>query len=441
MKLNYTIQDLRDQLRKAIYDAGINSRVQDDIINRIARKGYTRGFIRGVFEGNVLLDSLSLIDLGVFALEIFNEADIKYINPEIYLTDIELEDVKNYKVEITEDIFEYPVVFEDVRQVAGDIWSVVIPAQFIAKLGRSNMLNYDFDTQREATVVQLDDGIVLKPTINPQSIVEISEELVNDTFISNTLTFNMPFRDRENFKYDKKLKRWILLKGKLNIIDGYHRYQGIITALRKKDIPYNFELRLTNFDRDKARRFIVQEDKRNSISKEYIKSIDDSDLITQVINQLNESNRSELRGKITSDNTTIATGISLVSFEMMHNTIKKLWKPTTINDSDVLFDYLRAFFNGLVGLYPKQLKTEIQAFKRYSDIGDERMFILYLIIAKHIEKHDDWRGSLGVIMKELENNPELLKDYLSTPLNNFKYNFNRHFKIANNIIGVIVNGE
>lgn len=295
------------------------------------------------------------------------------------------------------------------------------------------MLNYDFDTQREATTAQVNNSIILTPTINPQSIIEIADELVAGTFIPNTLTFNIPLENRDNFKYDRKLKRWILLSGKLNIIDGYHRYRGTITALREKDIDYNFEVRLTNFNRDKARRFIVQEDKRNPINKEYIKSIDDSDLITQIINQLNESNRSELRGKITSDSKTISSGLSLVSFEIMHKTTKQLWNPITIDDSDELFDYLRVFFNRLIGLYPKELKTDIQGYKGRNNINDEKMFVIYLMIAKQIQNEEDWRGMLKKIMIRIENNEEILTEYLAIPLSRLKHR-NQHVKIATNII-------
>lgn len=441
MKLNYTIEDLHRQLKKAIYESGVNRVTQSEIIDKISKRGYSRGLISGVFEGNILLDTLSLIDLGVFASEIYKITDIGYINPNIYLTEIEMERVDNYKVEEVLDIFEYPVVFEDIRQVSNDTWNVILPAQFIAKLGRSNMLNYDFETQREATTVHVGDSIILTPTVNPQSIIEIADELVAGTFIPNTLTFNMPLENRDNFKYDKKLKRWILLSGKLNIIDGYHRYRGTITALRKKVIDYNFEVRLTNFNRDKARRFIVQEDKRNPINKEYIKSIDDSDLITQIINQLNESNRSELRGKITSDQKTIVSGLSLVSFEIMHKTIKQLWNPVTIDDSDELFDYLRVFFNRLIGLYPKELKTDIQSYKGRSNINNEKMFVIYLMIAKQIQNEEDWRDILKGVMTKIENNENLLIEYLAIPLSRLKHR-NQHIKIANSIVMEVTrNGE
>lgn len=439
MKLNYTIENFREKLKKAIYESSINSSIQEDIINKLAKRGYNLGIISGVFEGNVALDSLSMLDVGVFALEIYNIANIGYINPTIYLTDIELEKVKEYKKGDNQDLLEYPIVFDDVRQVAPDIWTIVIPVQLIAKLGRSNMLNYEFETQREAKAIKTDDGIILTPTVNSQSIIEIKDEIIEGTLIPTILTFNVPLRESENFKYDRKLNKWILLSGKLNIIDGYHRYLGINAALREKDIDLNFEIRLTNFDTDKAKKFIVQEDKRNPISKEYIKSIDDTDLSTQLINRLNQNSKSELKGKITTDNTTINSGLALVSFEIMYLTIKKLWKLVTIDDSDSLFEYLRMFFNKLVGLYPEELKTNIQEYKKVSFINDERMFVLYLVLAKELEGNENWRNELESIMKKLEEDTALLDSYLANPSSIIKQRFNKHFKMANDIVEVLVN--
>lgn len=439
MKLNYTESQFRERLQKAIYEAGVNSRVQNDIIDNIAKRGYRRGFISGVFEGNVVLSQeLSLTDLGVFALEIYKITNIRYINPEIYLTDVEMDVVRNHKEETKQDIFEYPVVFEDVRYVAPDLCTVVLSAQFIAKLGKSNMLNYEFETQRDAKVIETERGIIQVPNINPESIIQISEELITDEFIPNTLTFNIPLKNSDDFKYNPKDKKWILLKGKLNIIDGYHRYRGILAALAKKNIDYNFEVRLANFDDDKARKFIVQEDKRNPISKEYIKSIDNSDLTTQLINQLNQNNRSELKGKITTDRATIQSGYALVSFDMMHKTINKLWKLVTIDDVDELFEYLRVFFNRLVSLYKEELKINI---KSKNIINDERMFIIYLILAKELQNKDNWREGLESTMTKLRKDNQPLQEYLKVIPSEILRRFNRHYKVAESIVEVIINDK
>mgnify|MGYP000923691895 CR=1 FL=1 len=440
MKIGYTIQDFREKLKVAIYESCVNSKVQDEIIKRIAERGYDLGFISGVLEGNVTLDSLSLTDIGVFAQEIYETSRIENINPLKYLTDVELEVIKNYKKETKDNDLEYPVVFEDVRQVMRDIWTVIVPAKFIAELGYSNMLNYEFETQREAKVIETEEGIILTPTVNADSVVEIEEKLLTGTFISNELTFNLPFADRDNFKWDAKAKRWTLLKGKLNIIDGYHRYLAITSAIRKKDIGYNFVIRLTNFDDDKARRFIVQQDKQNPISKEYIKSIDESDLVTQIINQLNENTKSDFRGKITTDRTSIKKGYALVSFELLHKTIDKLWNPKSTGEVDEIFDYLRMFYNRLVYLYPEEFRPKEKSIVNDYTLSNERMFVIYTMLAKKLQNEDDWREELSKYIKNINLDNKKVKEFIEVPYSRIIQRFNRNFKLASDIVEVIING-
>lgn len=437
MKLNRTIQDFREQLKKAIYESSVNSKVQDEIIKKISKRGYDLGFISGVLEGNVALDSLSLTDIGVFAAEIYNTTDIEYIKPSIYLEDIELDKVKNYKKETKDTNLEYPVVFEDVRQIMHDIWTVVVPAKFIAELGYSNILNYEFETQREAKVIETEEGIILTPTVNPDSVIEIEQKLLTDDFIPNVLTFNLPYENRCNFKWDANLKKWILLSGKLNIIDGYHRYLGITSAVRKKDLDYYFEIRLTNFSDDKAKRFIVQEDKQNPISKEYIKSIDESDLITQIINQLNENNRSDLKGKITTDRSSIKKGYALVTFEILYKTISQLWNPKSTGEVDDIFDYIRTFFNRLIYLYSEEFQTKVN--NNTYGLSNERMFVVYLILAKRLQNNDNWKEDLSNIMQNIDMEDKNIKEFIEVQNNIVSRRFNRYFKMASDIVEVILN--
>jgi len=436
MKKGFTRQDFAEKLKKAVYEISINVIEQEAIISNLSKRGYELGYISSVLEGNVVFDSLDLMDLGVFALEIHKITGDNLINPKRYFEDIELDRITRHKTELEQDVLKYPVVFEDVRRVAHNIWSVIVPAEFIAKLGRSNMLNYEFKTQREPKTIETKDGIILTPSINPKSVIEIADEILKKTFKPNTLTFNIPFKDSDNFKYDENSKKWVLIDGKMDILDGYHRYLSIVAATRIQFTGYNFELRLTNFDEDEANDFIVQEDKRNPISKEYIKSIDNSSLITQIITKLNQSNKSELRGKITTDKTSIVRGFSLVRFDTMYKSIDKLWSPRTINEANTISDYLKDFYNILVDLYPDEFKFKIAESRRNSQINNEKMFIIYNIIAKRLKGNN---SELKLIIDNINFEDEQIKEFMGVSHSMGMNKFNRYFKMANEIAEVNLN--
>ena len=439
MKKGFTRQDFAEKLKKAVYEISINTVEQETIINNLSKRGYELGYISSVLEGNVVFDSLDLMDLGVFALEIHKISGDNLINPKRYFEDIELDRITNYRVELQQDVLKYPVVFEDVRRVAHNIWSVIVPAEFIAQLGRSNMLNYEFKTQREPKTIEAKDGIILTPSINPKSVMEITDEILKKTFKPNTLTFNVPFQDSDNFKYDENTKKWMLIDGKMDILDGYHRYLSIVAATRIQETGYNFELRLTNFDEDEANDFIVQEDKRNPISKEYIKSIDNSSLITQIITKLNQSNKSELRGRITTDKVSIVKGFSLVRFDTMYKSVNKLWNPRTINEANTISNYLRDFYNILVDLYPDEFKFRIAESRKNSQINNEKMFVIYNIIAKKLENDNNWKNELKFIIDGINFEDKQMKEFLGVSHSIAMSKFNRYFKMASDIVEVNLN--
>lgn len=424
MKLGITRDRFEDQVRRGIYEAAKNRNTQEKIINKLANKGYKIADISDIFEENIKLTTLSLMDLGVIASVLYDELDLSYVDPKLYLTDVELEQVQRYEIKTTNNKVKFPIVFEDCLQTASDMWITKLNVREIARLFRGNVVRYNFEMQREPRQVWSGDSIILAPDVVWSAVEEIEDELINGTFIPNTITLNI--RDAES-KYDNKRQRLILINGKLDIIDGFHRSLAIIGALRKKNISYTFEVRFTNFNKDKARRFIVQEDKRNPISKEYLQSIDETDLITGIVNSLNEDSKSELRGLITTDADTIREGYSLVSFEMMYEAINELWKPVTIKEAEQISEYLKDFFNKLVFLYPNELKLHIKESRKHNQINDERMFPLYLVLAKLLEESQKRDFELEDIISKIANTDEF-KDYIKTTPSVIKRRMKHHIE-------------
>ena len=428
------------EIKKAIYLVD-GADIQGDIIDELMSKGYERGIASDIVEGNVLLDTFSTVELGVIANILHKKGGIPHIRIDKFLEEAEINTVNNYrvqKVKQTEDL----LVFEDVRQVAHDIWTVVVPCQKIAELYRNHAVTYDFETQRDPKLIEVGDAIIKEANINTAAVAEIQDLLTKGLFIPNTITFNVPIYKSDSLKYDKKLNRLILTDKVLTILDGYHRSLGIVGALRENpNLDYNFEIRITNFNVDKARQFIVQEDKRNPINKEYIKSIDETDKITFIINTLNQDSSSELQGMITTENTLISSGNALVSFDIMHTTMNKLWNPNTIVESHRITTYLREFFNELVDMYPQELKTHIKESRKLSFINKESTFVLYLALASYLYGDLDWKERLHNTMPKISLNDETTKNFINTPPSTIRHGIGSYITIAENIIKGVFENE
>lgn len=439
MKRGITREKLQNEIKKAIYSLD-NNNIQEEIIDKIVERGYPRGHIADIMEGNALLEPLSLLDLGVIADTIYKIGDISTIAPDLYFEDAEIERIKIHKIRAEKEDKDL-LIFEDARQVMHDIWTVVVPSQKIAELYRENAVGYDFETQRDPKFIKTEDVIIKVANVNWIAVEEIKNLLIQSLFIPNTITFNVPIEDAECIKFDRNKKRLIITDKVLKILDGFHRSLGIIAALREVDLDYNFEMRITCFNTDKARQFIVQEDKRNPINKEYIRSIDETDRVTVVVNNLNQDNKSELKGMITTDKSLITSGKALVGFDTMHDVIERLWKLNTLVDSNKLTEYLKDFFNELVAVYPEEMKVHIKESRRFSYINYESMFVLYLVLAKKLDGNHEWVNQLHNILLKINLPNEKIEEFANTPPSTIKNTINKYIEIAEKIIEGVLENE
>lgn len=439
VKQGYTREGFQAQITKVLYSLD-NNVIQTKIIEEIVSKGYSRGFVADIMEGNALLETLSLIDLGVIADAIYKIANIESMKLDIYLEEAEIEQVKRYKVRQEKEDKEL-LVFENAIQMAHDMWAVVVPPQRIARLYRENAVGYDFETQREPRNIKSGDFIIQAANVNWISVEEIKDNLVKGLFIPNTITFNVPIEFSEEVRYDSNRNQLVILDKVLKILDGFHRSLGIIAALRETDISQKFIIMITNFDTDKARRFIIQEDKRNPINKEYIKSIDTIDRITVLVNSLNESSDSELNGLISTDNSLIRSGDALVGFNTMYDVINKLWKPVTLVETNKISEYLKDFFNEIVGCYPNEFKLQIKESRRFKIINHEQMFVLYLVLAKKLEGESNWKQELEKILNKINAKDINIVDIANTSISEIRKKMNNYIDIADKAVEEVLEND
>lgn len=402
MKRGISRDIFQTDIIKVIYSISDRNIVDDITEELIQKRGFERGLASDIMQGNAQYNILSTIELGVILDTIYKITSMPTARIDNYLELAEINQVRDFKFhKIGKKKKKNLLIFEDVRQVARDIWTVVVPAKRIVDLYRANKITYNPETQRDPKIIRSGDTIISTINVNASAVEAIRDDLIDGVFIPNTITFNVPMNDRSSIAYDKNKNR-LVITGGIDILDGYHRSAGIVAASRElnDNLDINFELRITNFNVEKARRFIVQEDKRNSISKEYIKSIDTTDYISNVINDINESGRSEMRGLIVSDYDLVRAGRGVVTFDLMHSVIEKLWAPESMAEADDLAVYLTNFFNRLVSVFPRHFKTRKSTREEGFVISNSNM-AFYLVLAKEVEGDDSWKTEYSSILKKL----------------------------------------
>lgn len=171
---------------------------------------------------------------------------------------------------------------------------------FLIALRNSQLINYNKNAQRTLRRVAKGDSEYYEISINKTAVKRIQEAYKNGTFISNTITLNIPQDVESDFYYDEK--EHILIINSIehfDITDGYHRYVAMCKEKDKNpNFNYDMELRLVNFSLDKTRQFIYQEDQKTKMAKSDSDSMNTTRLSNIITERLNADMRFLLKGCI-----------------------------------------------------------------------------------------------------------------------------------------------
>lgn len=349
---------------------------------KIMDKGVSAGEFAEIWNHVIPMQDISIVMLYIFTQALYSITQNGKIKPEKYFTPTEIKDGRNIKIENREEPVEYPIVFKNVLKGREDQYLFFLPIGEVKKLYDSQLISYNFETQREPrlTYNKKDDEIIKSINIVASSVKEISESLTEGSFITNTITLNLLADGTDHFTYDKGVLT--IEAGQINVLDGFHRIMGMITAAsNNENIDYITEVRFTNFTIAKAKRFIVQEDKRNKINKRYIHTnLDTNKIGSKVVNRLNES-ESDIKGKITHDAKLVKLGKAYTLGSIMSDCIDAYYDIKTNYDVQTVTDWLGEFFDIIIGLQYNEFSNIIESRER-SVITLPATFAYYIACSK-----------------------------------------------------------
>jgi len=206
-----------------------------------------------------------------------------------YFTDLES---SNYKTQILSDSkqIKFPLNI-DCIQIAHDQWIGSISAQMIGQLRDNQLINYNVNSQRTMQRIIRKDAVSYRITVNKQAVEAIKKSYEENLYIPNTLTLNIPMDGVTQFGYSSKNKQLTIKSTKgFDIIDGYHRYIAIGRILDENpDWDYAMEVRITNFDEDRCKSFIYQEDQKTKMKRIDSDSMNVHSAAVTVTNKINQN--------------------------------------------------------------------------------------------------------------------------------------------------------
>ncbi|WP_027399039.1 DNA sulfur modification protein DndB [Anaerovorax odorimutans] len=406
--------ELEKNLDSIITTYNANKKVADAVKKNMNKHNILTGEFQEIWFKNTPLDTIDEVTLYLLTKYLYEKTNEPSIKKEDYFTEVEIDDGNKYKKQIIDNTISYPIIFNNVLKGKDDQYILYLPIQKIKQLQDSSIITYNFETQRSPKHKLSKDGDLIKvANVNKQSVSEIADFFLEGRFIPNTITLNLLQDGNDEFGYNDKTNELVIASGQINIIDGFHRCLGIIKALGENpDLDYIMEVRFTNWDVQKCRNFIHQENIRNKINSKYIQSIININKWgNKVVNKINDG-QGDLKGKITTDFTLIRMNKAFTMFDMMSNTIDMLWEIKTNMEVNNLANYLTNFFDYVIGYKVEDFIDDLKGSKSQSVVTMPAMFVGYLCVAKKLQHEEDWEKRLIDFLDNTNfdiNNPEWVK--------------------------------
>lgn len=356
------------------------------------------------------LPEIDLRFLFLFGEQVYIKSGILNINPDKFFTEPEQTTARQYDGELErEDSMSFPVTFENVTFMGNGTYMLPMNVSTINALSNNLLLNYNFETQREATFKRRKDKVVVVPTVNPSSIKDISKHLLEGTLVPTTLTFNAHTRTADSgneLTYDAKKRQLTINKGtRLDIIDGYHRTKGLQNALlMNPDLDFYFPVMITNYSTPQARQYLAQIAKANPMKETRIQEFAAERYADDVVKHLKID--SDLKDRISQTNRIHEIKKELTTYNTLVETINEEFTMNTKADAMDVADYLADFFNYLIGSFQDEFIKEYDQFKDKSLINDNNMFAGYIVLASRMRDENIKITKL----KNIINNIDFSKD-------------------------------
>ncbi|MED1789062.1 DNA sulfur modification protein DndB [Brevibacillus laterosporus] len=321
-----------------------------------------------------------------------SELKIK-VEAQNYFTSNEINEVKLMEIvsESIENESLLPYTFTEAKQFELDDYDTFITEKQIYELVEGNIIQYNFDTQREAKIIRTSSsptGIIKVPKLNEEAVKEITKLILAGKLVRTNITLNARLNSSDSGQellFNQKDKTLTVTEGtKLDCLDGFHRLTALVNALKvNPDIKMTFGLRIVNYSTKKAQILFSQINTFTSQSASRLAEMRQS-FSSYVVKQLREE--SVIGDKISSSDS--LSFDQLVTFNVLDSAIDENFHPTNIIEAKNVVDILKETFDSIAMKYPNEFIVEVDNSKKETVVNQNQMFNVYVMLAKKLNDLD-----------------------------------------------------
>lgn len=280
-----------------------------------------------------------------------------------------------------------PIALENVEMVNVDNYITKIRMADLVQWFHSQLIIYDFETQRSAKFKTGKNGVVPVPDINLKSVKDIAENMLNGTYLEDMITLNIYSDEVEAVEYNPKTRLLTINEqAVISILDGFHRLQGGVRAYATNpELEQVMILSIRSYDTDTAKKYFGQINTINVVKKERLKELKSQEFSDLVVRDLQQ--KTDLKGKIASASKISELAGQLTTFDVLSFAIDNVYKPKNRLDAREISESLSKFFDYLLGSFVDEFMLNPNQY-RDDYINHSLVFVGYVVIAKHFEDNN-----------------------------------------------------
>lgn len=379
---------LMDILEESIFHISNDKNAVVEIKDQLGSYGITGGRIESVLSNVRILENADTRELILFTEQFHIKSDIQRINPVNWFTENEIKTSKQFDRRIFSEVdgnVDTKVLFDRASIVESGVFSTTIDISMISDLLDAQVLNYNFDYQRQPK--KRKGSITPVATVYKKNVKEIKELLLKRQLVSTTLAFNAPAGSSETgeeLMFDSETGELFIEEGvKLDVLDGYHRCLASVQAYKENpNIEFKFMLRVSNYTTREAQLYQAQLAKATPIPKSRIEALEAKRHADKVVRRLKVD--SELKDRISESHSYTPSAGELVSYNVITDAIEREFPMKTTMDERKVEKYLNEFFVYLIGSYPDDFLYNSKENK--SLMNYNKMFAGYISLAARMQK-------------------------------------------------------
>lgn len=343
---------------------------------------FQRGIFAEILVNNEKLEQFNKEEIIILADILHKTTKNEKINPKEFYSKTDVVKALKYRFEVEEEI-TLPYTIEGVLRSGEQDFITVMSYKEIAALWNSNVLTYNFQSQRLSKKKMNTKGkITEKADVNLKSVKNIARLMLEKKYRPSTILFNMLVDGQENFEYEDG-ELTIGEGTTLNLIDGMHRVQAILTVIEQEP---NFEgymnVDIKNYPLPETQQLLAITNMVNRFDKTLIKNYMAESIGAQITKDI--MNIPELKNRI-SIKTSLDRKLNyFTNFAILSEAIESIFAPENNKDRYDYTEVLKKFFGYLVPTFENELIKNKNQTSKVSWITHHNVFVGFVVVCKKI---------------------------------------------------------